>query len=69
MRKIGSFILGAFIGGIVGSGVALILAPVKGGLLRERIHNFSTNIRNEAKSAAEQRSLELRQQLEALQNK
>jgi hypothetical protein len=43
--------------------------PVKGGLVRERIHNFSTNIRNEAKSAAEQRSLELRKQLEAMQNK
>lgn len=69
MRKFGSFILGAFVGGITGSILALLLTPVSGGLLRERIHNIQTNIRDEVKSAAEQKSLELRQQLESLQKK
>lgn len=69
MRKFGSFVLGAFIGGITGSVLVMLFAPVSGKQVRERIHNVQTNIRNEVKSASEQKSLELRQQLEALQKK
>ncbi len=39
MRKFGSFILGAAIGGLIGSALALLFAPVSGGLVRERIRN------------------------------
>ncbi|MEA5079008.1 MAG: YtxH domain-containing protein [Anaerolineaceae bacterium] len=69
MRKFGSYILGAAIGGLIGSALALLFAPVSGGLVRERIRNATSNIQNDVKSAAEQKSLELRQQLEALQKK
>jgi gas vesicle protein len=69
MRKFGSFVLGAFIGGIVGSLLAMLFAPVSGGMLQERLRHFTTNIRDEVKTAAEQRSIELRQQLAAMQKK
>jgi gas vesicle protein len=69
MRKFGSFILGAAIGGFVGSTLALLFAPVSGGMVRERIRNATSNIQNEVKTAAEQKSFELRQQLESLQKK
>jgi len=69
MRKFGAFILGAFVGGIVGSVLAMLFAPVSGGEMRGRIHDYTFNIRDEVKSAAEQKSIELRQQLSLLQKK
>lgn len=69
MRKFGNFVLGAVIGGILGSILAMLFAPVSGGMLRERLRNYNTNIRADVKNAAEQKSLELRQQLSALQKK
>jgi len=69
MRAFGRFLLGAMIGGVVGSTVALLFAPVPGEQLRGRVYNYCTNIRDEVKNAAESRSLELRNELLAKQNK
>lgn len=69
MRSFEKFVLGAFLGGIVGSTLAFLFAPVSGPQLRERVYDSCTNIRNEVKQAAEIRRQELRQDLLARQKK
>ena len=66
MRKIFGFMIGIVVGGLVGSTVALLLAPESGeelrGQLRERGMAFQAEIRN----AADTRRIELRERLEEL---
>ncbi|OQX62972.1 MAG: hypothetical protein B5M51_05575 [Anaerolinea sp. 4484_236] len=66
MRKIFGFLIGVVVGGLVGSTVALLLAPDSGeelrGMLRERGVAFQAEIRN----AADARRIELRERLEEL---
>ena len=66
MRRIFGFMIGLFVGGLVGSTVALLLAPDSGealrGELRERGLAFQAEIRN----AADTRRIELRERLEEL---
>jgi len=69
MRSFGKFVLGAFLGGIVGSSLAILFAPVSGSQIRERIYDSCTNIRNEVRRAAEIRQEELRQDLLERQKK
>ena len=66
MRRIFGFMIGIVVGGLVGSTVALLLAPDSGeelrGQLRERGLAFQAEIRN----AADTRRIELRERLEEL---
>ena len=66
MRRMFGFLIGIFVGALVGSTVALLLAPDSGeklrGQIRERGQNFLGDIRN----AADSRRIELRNRLETL---
>jgi gas vesicle protein len=69
MNKFGSFMFGAFSGALVGSVLALLLTPLKGTALRERIGTSFTDVQSQVKNAAQTRVGELNQQLAMLQNK
>ncbi len=67
MRAFWKFILGAVVGGVLGTALALLFAPVAGNDLRERIRDYCTNIRDEVKDAAASKSQELQSKLALLQ--
>jgi gas vesicle protein len=69
MHSFGKFVIGAFFGGLVGSTLALLLAPVSGNQLRARVYDYCTNIRDEVKNAATDRRQELQNELLESQNK
>jgi gas vesicle protein len=50
----GSIILSFFIGGLVGAGVALLLAPRSGRETRERIRGLADEVKEKAGEVAEQ---------------
>ncbi|MBP6177616.1 MAG: YtxH domain-containing protein [Anaerolineales bacterium] len=66
MRRMFGFLIGIFVGALVGSTVALLLAPESGenlrGQIRDRGQGFMTDIRH----AADSRRIELRNRLENL---
>lgn len=69
MNKIGSLIIGAFTGALVGGVLALLFTPLKGTDVRARLGNSFVHVQNEVKTAAQSRMDELNQQLSKLQNK
>ncbi len=66
MRRMFGFLIGVFVGALVGSTVALLMAPESGenlrGKLRERGQSFMTDVQH----AADSRKIELRSRLETL---
>ena len=66
MRRMFGFLIGIFVGALVGSTVALLMAPESGenlrGKLRERGQSFMTDVQH----AADSRKIELRGRLESL---
>lgn len=66
MRRMFGFLIGVFVGALVGSTVALLLTPESGeqlrGEIRERGNLFLTDIRH----AADSRRIELQSRLEEL---
>lgn len=66
MRRMFGFLIGIFTGALVGSVIALLLAPESGeqlrGQLRDRGQNFFTDIRH----TADARRIELRSRLDSL---
>ncbi len=66
MRRMFGFLIGIFVGALVGSTVALLMAPESGenlrGKLRERGQSFMTDVQH----AADSRKIELRSRLETL---
>ncbi|PWH12521.1 MAG: hypothetical protein DDG60_12710 [Anaerolineae bacterium] len=66
MRSIFGFLIGLFVGWLVGSTLALLFAPASGEKLRNDLRTRSNNFLNEIKSAAEARRQELEKQLAEL---
>ncbi|MCX6079709.1 MAG: YtxH domain-containing protein [Chloroflexi bacterium] len=66
MRRIVGFLIGIFVGWLVGSTIALLLAPESGEKLRGELRARSSGFVGEVKSAADTRRKELEDQLAAL---
>lgn len=68
MKKFGSMLLGAMLGGLVGSSLALLLAPESGEKIRADIQNYFKNIQAEVNRAADEKRAELEAQLNTLRS-
>jgi gas vesicle protein len=68
MRKFGNMLLGAILGGLVGSSLALLLAPESGEKLRRDIQDYFKNIQAEVNRAADEKRAELEAQLNTLRS-
>jgi hypothetical protein len=63
MRRMFGFLIGVFVGWLVGSTLALLLAPASGEKLRGELRSRSTSFMGEIQSAAEVRRKQLEDQL------
>lgn len=66
MRKIFAFLIGVFLGGLVGSTIALLLAPASGEQLRAQLRQRAQSVVTEVRQAAQRRRIELEQRLQEL---
>ena len=66
MRRMFGFIIGIAVGGLVGSTIALLLAPDSGEDLRVQLRERGQNFFNDVRHAADERRIELRQRLETM---
>ena len=67
MRKMFGFLIGIFVGWLVGGTMALLLAPASGEKLRGELRSRSSGFTSEIKLAASTRRKQLEDQLEAMQ--
>ena len=66
MRRMFGFLIGITVGGLVGSTIALLLAPESGEELRGQLRDRGQNFFNDVRHAADERRIELRQRLETM---
>jgi len=66
MRKFGNFVLGALIGGLVGSSLVMLFAPASGEEIRKEIEDYFKNLKEEINRAADEKRAELEAQLEKM---
>jgi gas vesicle protein len=66
MRKLFGFMIGVFVGSLVGSTIALLLAPDSGYELRAQLRARGQNFVGEIRHAADTRRIELKDRLETL---
>ncbi len=66
MLKTAYFLLGAVLGGLVGSSLALLLTPMSGDELRGEVADYTRHIQDEVERAAKTRRLELEHELASL---
>lgn len=66
MRRFTSFVVGAMCGALVGSAVALLLAPASGEDLRVRVQETVTSFGDDVRAAYEERMGELERELSIL---
>jgi len=66
MRKMFGFLIGVFVGGLVGSTIALLLAPESGDDLRSQLRERGQNFMGEIRHAADTRRIELKDRLDTL---
>jgi len=64
MRRMFGFLIGIVVGGLVGSTIALLLAPDTGEDLRMQLRSRGENFFSDVRQAADERKIELRQKLE-----
>jgi len=65
MRKVFSFLAGAFAGAVVGATAAILLAPYSGVELRDQVRTRVEGLIEEGKRAAAARRAEMEAQLDA----
>lgn len=68
MRKSCSWLTGAFLGGLVGGALVLLLTPYSGEGLKARINDYISNVQNEVQQAGVEKRLELETELELLRS-
>lgn len=66
MRRIFSFFIGATIGGLVGTTLALLFAPASGVEVRAQIGDRAQDFATEIRQAASSKRIELQERLEIL---
>ena len=66
MRRTLGFLIGVVVGGLVGSTIALLMAPESGEKLRAELRSRGESFFNEVRHAADERRIELRQRLESM---
>ncbi len=66
MRRMFGFMIGIFVGWLVGSTLALLMAPESGEKLRGQLRARSNNFFGEIRSAADTRRKQLEDELAAL---
>jgi gas vesicle protein len=66
MRRFTSFIVGALLGGLVGTALAMLFAPSSGELLRQQVVDYSSRVREEVRQASFDKRIELEKQLAGL---
>ncbi|MBI5944023.1 MAG: YtxH domain-containing protein [Chloroflexi bacterium] len=66
MRRMFGFLIGIFVGALVGSTVALLLAPESGEKLRGELRERGQGFLNDVRHAADSRKIELRGRLDSL---
>ncbi|HLO34366.1 MAG TPA: YtxH domain-containing protein [Anaerolineales bacterium] len=66
MRRIFGFLIGVTVGGLVGSTIALLMAPESGNQLRTELRSRGESFFNEVRQAADERKIELRQRLDMM---
>ena len=68
MRRTFGFLIGIVVGGLVGSTIALLMAPESGERLRAELRSRGEGFFNEVRHAADERRIELRQRLETMRS-
>lgn len=63
MKRMFGFLIGITVGGLVGSTIALLMAPDSGDELRSRLRQRGQDFFYEVRHAADERRIELRQKL------
>ena len=66
MRRMFGFLIGITVGGLVGSTIALLMAPESGEELRGQLRDRGQNFFNDVRHAADERKIELRHRLDAM---
>lgn len=66
MRRMFGFLIGIVVGGLVGSTIALLLAPDSGEELRGQLRSRGENFFSDVRQAADERKIELRQKLDEM---
>ena len=66
MRRMFGFLIGITVGSLVGSTIALLMAPESGDDLRSQLRDRGQNFFEDVRHAADERKIELRQQLEEM---
>ncbi len=66
MRRMFGFLMGIFVGGLVGSVNALLMAPESGEGLRNQLRARGQGFVNDIRHSADSRRIELRNRLETL---
>ena len=66
MKRIFGFLIGITVGGLVGSSIALLMAPDTGAGLRSQLRERGQNFFSDIRHAADERRIELRQRLEVM---
>jgi len=66
MKRMFGFLIGVVVGGLVGSTIALLLAPEPGEELRAQLRDRGQSFFNEVRHAADERKIELRQKLDEM---
>jgi len=66
MRRMFGFLIGIFVGSLVGSTIALLMAPESGEGLRAQLRSRGEGFFGEVRHAADERRIELRQRLDTM---